>query len=176
MKKLFTLLTFLCLLCSAAALAEDTAAPFTFRNGVSFGMSESEVLAAEGNVSAKQDRERVKGVQLDELKIKHAQDNGHEAKLEYYFLEGKLVAALIEYDDDHGPSYDEVKSALTETYGEASALDLNTLGKGIYLLDDDAKLGKHTDAFLKGTVLIVMHQDDDEVEVGYFDLTASYLK
>ena len=176
MKKIFAMLTVLCLLCSTAALAEN-AAPFTFRNGISFGMTENEVLAAEGNVRFERDREHIRGgLMFDELEIEHIQENAHSADLHYFFLEGKLAAARIEFDDDWGLSYDEVLNELTSAYGAAAALDLNTLGNGIYLLDDDGRLGRRTDAFQAGNALIVLHQDGDDLEVGYFDLTASYLK
>ena len=73
MKKIFAMLTVLCLLCSTAALAEN-AAPFTFRNGISFGMTENEVLAAEGNVRFERDREHIRGgLMFDELEIEHIQ-------------------------------------------------------------------------------------------------------
>lgn len=176
MKKIFSCLIILCLLCSAAALAE-TASVFTFRNGVSFGMTENEVLAAEGGARFDRDREHIRGgVVLDELELEHIRENGHDADLHYYFLDGKLAAALIKFDDDSGLSYDQAKNDLTNTYGPAAALDLNTLGNGVYLLDDDGRLGRRTDAFQAGNVLIVLHQDGDDVEVGYFDLTAAYIK
>ena len=176
MKKIFALMTVLCLLCSAAALAE-TAAPFSFRNGITFGMTENEVIAAEGNIRCEHDRERIRGGALfDELEFEHILENGKDADLHCFFLDGRLVAARIDFDGDWGPSYDEVKNSLTAAYGEASALDLNALGNGIYLLDDDGRLGRRTDAFQAGNALIVLHQDGDDLEVGYFDLTAAYLK
>lgn len=169
MKKMFALLTVLCLVCSVAALAET--GEFTFRNGVAFGMTQDEVLNAEGNAPHKMDVEHAGGIVLDDMEFEDISDNGFEADLHYYFLEGKLIAAVLEYDDD--ASYDQILNDLTNRYGASAALDPAEMGNIMSMLDDDGHLGQ-AQAWKVGQVLIVLGQDGDDVKAGYVDMSAAF--
>ena len=94
MKKMMILLLCMVLACGAA-LAE--AGSFSFRNGVVWGMTQEEVVAAEGSqeydtfeVSAK-----MAGIEYDDVVT-----SGVEAELNYLFINGALMIAGYEYDDE----------------------------------------------------------------------------
>ena len=173
MKKFLILLTALCLLCALSfSLAEEAG----FRN-VQFGMTVDEVIAAEGSARYERDTEHTRGaVTFDELEYEHLTD--HEkyiVDIDYLFSEGKLVAARMEYDDDSRVTFDEIKTLLTGELGEPAGLDLAALGDGIYALDDDGRIGNSQASWTVGSALYVLFQEEDDVKLGWIDLSAAYL-
>ena len=179
MKKLIAILAALCLVCTAfAALAEEKA-PFAFSNGVTFGMTEDEVIAAEGSNAYKKDIEHTHGpVTFTELEYEDIIDaaTGAKADRKYLFADGKLAAVRLDFETKH-ISYDALKSQLS-AYGEFGALDVAALGNGIYAVDDDGTPEKNTVALTDGNMMVVLELDDegDDIDVTFVDLTAAYIK
>ena len=139
MKKAIAALLALCLMLSAAALAGE-AAPFTIREGITFGMSRNDLTAALNGVRYEIDKEDTRiGLIFTQVEVEHTTVNGLRADVQYLLLSDRLAAVRVEYDDDRGV-YDQVRSLLTGTYGEASAVDAAALGNAIYAVDDDGRL------------------------------------
>ena len=72
--------------------------------------------------------------------------------------------------------YDQVKAKLTAQFGDAAAVDLQLLGKGVFAVDDDGRLEVKAEAIVSGHLIIVLEQDEEDVNVTYVDLTAGYLQ
>ena len=182
MKKLFAALTALCLLCcSVAVLAEAAPAAttpnaFYLYNGVSFGMTPEQVIGAHGSQRYERDVEHtIPGLNFDELEYEKVNVLGGTADLHYYFMDGKLIGAKAEYDDNPA-IFEQLKAKLDADFGEGVAPDLSVLGKGIYAVDDDGRLEGKSIAWISGDMIIVMEQDEDDVKVSCLDLSAEYVK
>lgn len=114
----------LALLLLAAALAETDA--FTFRNSICWGMTQEEVLAAEGDPDTETDREDG----LDILRIPEAIHEEAPCRLEYLFFNGALVMARADYDmDSADATLEGLKDRLSSRYGEATTLTTEQLGE-----------------------------------------------
>ena len=179
MKKLFAILISLCLLCTAFAAAADGNEPFAFENGVKFGMTQDEVIAAEGNRNYKKDTEHTHGpVTFAELEYEDIIDEATNAKADrkYLFVDGKLAAVRMEYETKH-IAYETLKEKLGAR-GEFAVLDTAALGNGIFAVDDDGTPEKNVLAFADGNVMVVLELDDegDDIDVTFVDLTASYIR
>ncbi len=176
MKKLFAILTVLCLFCSAVAFAESPAV--TLRNGAAFGMNMNDVIATETSSFYEVDHERTHGpVSFTELEYEHITENGIPADLKYLFVADELVALRISYDmEDAGVSYAAVKDQLVKEYGESAELDLSTLGNGIYAVDDDGRTEGRTEAWINGNMMIVLELDRDDIEVTFVNLDAGFIR
>ena len=175
MKKTFSILLALALILTAAAsLAEGT--PFSFRSGVTFGMSMNDVIAAETVRYDEIDRDRTHGpVEFIELEYEHITENGVRADLKCFFAGDALAAIRVSYET-RDISFRQVEADLTAKYGAAVPVDLNLLGNGIYAVDDDGRLERNAEAILFGNVMIILEQDGDDIDVTFVDLNASYIK
>ena len=174
MKKAVAALLALCLMISAAVLAEEAAAPFTIREGITFGMSRNDLTAALNGVRYEIDKEDTRiGLIFTQVEVEHTTVNGLRADVQYLLLSDRLAAVRVEYDDDRGV-YDQVRSLLTGTYGEASAVDAAALGNAIYAVDDDGRLDSRAECWTAGNVAIVLEMDEDEATVTLVDLTAAF--
>lgn len=174
MKKLFAVLTVLCLVLSMAALAEKVT--FTFHNGVLFGMPQNDVVAAEGNAPHEVDTEHTLGpVTFTEVEYEDITIDNIKADVKYMFVEDALVAIRVDYDDN-AVSYDEIDKTLTAAYGEGADLDAKALGNGVYAVDDDGRPEAKAKLWNGGDVLVVVEQDGDDVDVTYLDAVAAYLQ
>ena len=71
--------------------------------------------------------------------------------------------------------FEQLTEELTAKYGASVAVDMKTLGKGIYAVDDDGHVKRHSEAWNCGNVMIVLENDGDDLEVTYVDLGAAYL-
>ncbi len=168
---LVTLMMVLTLAMTAAA-AEETA--FTFRNNVSFGMNMDDVMATEtGRYEIDTDHTRG-GVTFRELEYEHTSDHNVRAELKYLFVGNELVAFRLNYET-WDISYEQLRADLTAKYGEAGAVDLAKLGKGIYAVDDDGRLERNAEAIVNGNLMIVLEHDHDDIEVTFIDLNAGYI-
>ena len=177
MKKLFAVLTALCLLCSAAfALADEAAAP-ALRSGVAFGMTADEVIAAEPSARYEMEREHTRGpVDFDELEYEDVTENGMNADLKYLFVDNALAAVQLSFDtEDAGVSYARIRDLLAAEYGASAALDTTALGNGIYAVDDDGRPEGAVEAWTVGSVMIVLENDRDDITVTFVDLNAAWL-
>jgi len=160
---------------AAEAPAQTEAAPFTVR-GMTFGMTLEQVIAAETAGRYELDNERTLGpVTFTKLEYEDVRENGVPCDVNYLFVNDLLVAAKINYDtDDIG--FDQLKADLTRLYGESAGLDTAALGNGIYAVDDDGRSESKVEAWTSGDVMIVLEKDDDDLDVTYVDLAASYIK
>ncbi len=175
MKKLIAILSALCLLCTAAAVLGESAAPFTFRNGVTFGMNMDDVIAAENSKYYEIDNERTHGpVEFWELEYEHITENNARADLTYLFVGNELVAIRLGYET-RDIRYEQVKADLTAKYGEPVALDLAKLANGVYAVDDDGRPEGRTEAWVAGNLMVVTEVDHDDIDVTYVDLGAGYV-
>lgn len=175
MKKVFAIITLICVLFAFGASAEETKKTFEIEPGITFGMSQQEVITALGNQKYKMDKEGTRGgFTYAEIEVEDTLVNGLKADIHYYFISDKLVAAKVDYDDSvqNAAVLDFLKAA----YGDAAAdFDLATLGKGIYAVDDDGiPEGTITSWAVENNVAIVMEQEKGETEVTVIDLSAEY--
>ena len=186
MKKLIALMMALCLLCAAVAAVAETATETTaekeglvFPNGVKFGMSPEEVVAAEG-APGKTDVEHTHGgITFDELeyeKVIESRFNNAKVDKHYLFMDGKLVGLCIELKS-RDYSYEQLKASFA-AIAEFAALDYDALGNGVYVLDDEGHPEHNAIAFVKDDVMVVIEPDDDgeDLDLTFVDLTADYIR
>ena len=119
MKKLLAILMTLCLLCAAAACAENQLPePFTLRNGIRFGMNLSEVTALEKVRYHDLDVEDTSGpVSFTELEYEQMRENDVPCEIKYLFVDDGLVAVKFNYETRF-ISYARLKDELTALYGK----------------------------------------------------------
>ena len=176
MKKLLVVLTVLCLVFSMAAMAEGNA--LTFPDGVTFGMSQDEVTANNGNTNYEVDTERTRGsVTFTEVEYENI-DIGENMKgdLAYLFLEDKLVAIRVDFDKKVN-TFEGADKYLTEQIGEGKELGIKTLGNGVFAVDDDGHPEAKAKAWTGDGFAVVLEEDDDgDIDVTFVDLTADYIK
>jgi len=112
--------------------AGGKAAGFSFRNGVTWGMSRGEVLTAEGQPRYESERENG----LDVIEIDRAEQWGADCALEYLFYRDNLVMGRLEYDTrSDSVSVEKLIATLTERYGAPTELDPARLAE--ISLDED---------------------------------------
>lgn len=110
MKRIMIWLVLACVI-AGATLAEGG---FSFREGVAWGMTPDQVLAAEGNPRAEADRE----AGFDILEIEDAALYGGTCDLKYFFKRDALLAAACEYEDaDPAAAFARLSKALTAEFG-----------------------------------------------------------
>jgi len=114
-KRFLAILLFALLIFPSFACAEEPV--FAFRNGLHWGMSPAEVLAAEGRDEAGDEFStyRMYGMTLEDLAL-----SKFEAEITYLFVDGKLAG--LECDPDLWFEFDDedieyLKQALTIVYG-----------------------------------------------------------
>ena len=175
MKKLLVVLTVLCLVFSMAAMAEGNA--LTFPDGVTFGMSQDEVTANNGNTNYEVDTERTRGsVTFTEVEYENATIGDGKGDVTYLFLDNKLVAIRVDFDKKVN-NFEAAEKYLTENFGEGQDLDLKTLGNGVYAVDDDGHPEAKAKAWTGEGFTVVLEEDDDgDIDVTYVDLAADYIK
>lgn len=177
MKKLVAILMTLCLLCAAAACAENQLPePFTLRNGIRFGMNLSEVTALEKVRYHDLDVEDTSGpASFTELEYEQMRENDVPCEIKYLFVDDGLVAVKFNYETRF-ISYARLKDELTALYGEAAVLDVPALGNAVYAIDDDGRPERQAESWTVGDTLIVLELDEDDIDVTYLDLAAPYLR
>lgn len=117
MKKIAAILLAALMLCMSVACAEASEV-ITFRNGLHWGMTPAEVLAAEARAAADDESEvsyTAMAILLEDLAL-----SKFEADISYLFVGGKLAA--LEIDPDLWLEYDTedieyLKQALSIVYG-----------------------------------------------------------
>ena len=173
MKKTLAALMVLCLMFSTMALAETPA--FTLRNGITFGMDMDQVMSAEPSGRYEIDREATRiGIDFYELEYEHVMENNVPVDLKYLFADNALVAVCMNYET-WDISYAQLTEELTAKYGASVAVDMKTLGKGIYAVDDDGRFEGRAEAIISGNVMIIIEADEEDVNVIYVDLNAAYI-
>ena len=153
MKRVFTIL--LVLLFACFALAEEET--FHFREGIEWGMSQKEVLAAEGNPKHETDDDD--GVRT--IEVKGVKQGGVECDIEYGFVHDALFMATIEYDlEETDVSFEQIEDSLKACCGAPS--DFNSDIKSLLSKDDLSDLDAVTSWVLDdGTMIWLMENDDD---------------
>ena len=173
MKKILAIVTALTMVFAAATvLAEENT--FTFRNGVTFGLNMDQVMETETGRYEIDSEHTIGPVEFYELEYEHVSVDDKPADLTYMFVGNELVAIRVNLEE-HAATFDEVKAALTEKYGESAPVDLAVLGNGIYAVDDDGRLERQAEAIVSGNVMIIIEADEDDVDVTYVDLNAAYI-
>lgn len=122
MKKLIVALAALALLliCASIAINEDSA--FTFRNGLRWGMTQAEVLAAEGRTEYDEVdplSSTATACELYDMTVSR-----FEASVSHLFVDGRLVGTNIFPVLQSGDAEEDIeylKQALTTVYGKADA-------------------------------------------------------
>jgi len=182
MKKLFAILVSLCLVFSAAALAETSPADiFTIDEGITFGMTQEELAAILGDTLHDVDTEHTHGpVTFIELEVENTTVFGLKADVKYNLVDDKLVAVKADFDDKETGAYDKLKALFEEKLGSVGlAVDMNALGNGILALEDDGKLevGSSYECWaVGGTVVVVLEKEkDNDVNAYVIDLAADYV-
>lgn len=173
MKRWLAMILVLALL-GCAALAE--AQTFSIRNGVAWGMTQAEVLAAEGN--PKHELENGQNGQV-KLELEDLQTPGGEADLDYLFAGDALVAIKYEFDAEE-TAPDAITGALDAKYGARgngdegrfSALMRALSGDG-FALNTAPRQGDFLYDWAAEDVYIVMtnrlSDDGDDIDLFYFD-------
>lgn len=114
MKK--TLAILLLLVFCFTALAEEAADfTFSFRNGIAWGMSVEEVLAAEGNPKCEvEDEDDAQSIEIEDVEYGDA-----KCDLDYEFLDNELFMITLDFDtEEETITFDDLKAKLVEVYGE----------------------------------------------------------
>ena len=158
-------------LMGCAALAEAQA--FSFRDGVAWGMTQDEVLAAEGNPEYKSfnANDGMTGIEIDDAAIA-----GVEADLMYNFMNGSLVMCGYEFDAED-ITVDALAEQLASEYGPESEADYAAVVE-VYNIMFGA--GGMTEEFLTereahcwtledGTILLLVAYSDDDLDLAYMD-------
>lgn len=173
MKKILAIVMALAMVLTAASvLAEENA--FTFRNGVTFGLNMDQVMEKETGRYEIDSEHTLGPVEFYELEYEHVSVDGKPADLTYLFVGNELVAIRVNLEE-HAATFDQVKAALSEKYGESVPVDLAMLGNGVYAVDDDGRLERQAEAIVSGNVMIIIEADEDDVDVTYVDLNAAYI-
>ena len=170
MKKLIAIILTLCVLCTGFATFADGEA-FSFRNGITFGMSVNDVIAAENSRRHDIDWDRTRGADFTELEFEHVTENNVPADLTNLFVDDKLVAIRVDFET-RDISAAQIEKDLAEKFCAIGALDVAALGNGIFAVDDDGRLEHRTEAINCGDIMIVIEMDRDDTEVTFVDLTA----
>lgn len=176
MKKLIAILTALCLMCSAAAFAEQASA-FTVKEGVTFGMNQNDLIAALNGARYETDTEHTHGAGIifTEVEVEDQNVFGVRADVHYLFFNGKLAAIHVDCDDGSN-AYSQLKAKGTEAYGESAPVDMAKLGNGIYAADDDGRFEGQTECWIDGNVMIILEKEaDGDTDVHMIDLTAEFI-
>ncbi len=175
MKKTIAILAALVLAIAAAAALAETAAP-EFTNGVQFNMDMDQVIQLINQPGYEIDSEKTRGTaEFWELEYENVNDPaGFRADVKYLFVGNGLVA--IHYDMADNVTYDQVKAAFTQTYGEAVPFDAAKIGNGKYAVDDDGILNDCKEMIVTDTLAVVLEQDHEgEAGATILDLTAAYI-
>ena len=152
MKKLLAIM--LLMMFAFCACAEES---FTFREGIEWGMSQKEVLAAEGNPKYESDDDD--GVRT--IEINNLTQGGAKCSIEYGFAHDDLFMATIEYDlDETSVSFDQIEAKLTQRCGAPS--DFNSDIKSLLSKDDLSDLDAVTSWVMDDGTMIWLMENDDE--------------
>ena len=153
MKKMLSIMLVLLLAC--CALAEEEV--FHFRKGIEWGMSQKEVLAAEGN--PKYDTDDDDGVRT--IEIEGLKQGGEKCDIEYGFAHDALFMATIKYDlAEASVTFEQIEERLTERCGAPS--DFNSDIKSLLSKDDLSELDAITSWVLDDGTMIWLMENDDE--------------
>ena len=176
MKKLtVTLLALVMVFALAVASADDV---FSFRNGITFGMTEDEVIAKENVQPHEIDTERTHGpVTFKEVEYENLTDDNVRGDVKYLFHDNKLVAIRVGMET-RDITAEDATLFLTEKIGEKTDYIAERLGNAIYAIDDDGVPEENTVVFLGKNVIAVLEVDDDgdEIDITFLDPNADYIK
>ena len=161
---------------SMAAVAEQS--PAALCNGVYFGMTMDQVIAAEPSRFSEIDNNRTRGpVDYVGLEYEPVDVFGMRADVKYLFAGDTLAAIQMKFDtEDYGVSYEAIKDSIVKQYGESTPLDLAALGDAIYAVDDDGRLEGRAEAWMVDSMAVVLERDHDDVDVTFVDLSQNSLK
>ena len=113
LKKFLLMILVICiLLLGVCASAEEE---FSFRSGIKFGMTKSEVKALEGGTPKQEE--------ADALMYTNEEAAGKDASLIYYFEGGKLYLILVVFEEEHTndnlyiDDFEDIDEALKTKYG-----------------------------------------------------------
>ena len=121
MKKIVAILLAVLTLCTCFACAEESA--FTFRNGLHWGMTPEEVLAAEGRTAF--DAEGSLGPITKALLLADISVSKYTASGACLFVDGKLAGILIDpymMVNNNEEDVEYLRQALSTVYGAAADL------------------------------------------------------
>lgn len=173
MKKLVSvLLAALMLLCCGAAMAEAPA-PFSFRGGLTWGMTAEEVIAIEG---VQPDSTEEYSYHITKLVYKSRQVSSYTCPVTYWFVDGGLAQAEMKlgvgesfYFLDLPETVVDMTNALTYAYGEPTGVDamsvsMTAITTGIVpttgiVVDIDAEHVFDTWAPAEGTEITLISHD-----------------
>ena len=161
-----------------AASAADASQPFTFRNGVTFGMTKEEVLATEGNPEIDDDEageEEMNGRMIGFLEIEDVDFEGMEADAEYAFVDDSMTFCGYELDLETDEEYQKVVDALSAQFGPAQEGDAERLNRLMEILTGQTgyyetliRDGK-SNSWATDTLFIILYDTDGDQELAYFD-------
>lgn len=175
MKKISVMMTalMLALAMGTAAMAEGNG--FAFRNGITFGMSMKQVIAGETVRYHEIDNEYTRGgITFAVIEYENVPENNVRADLKYLFAGDELAAIRVNYET-RDISYEQVKADLAAKYGKAGSVNLAVLANGIYAVDEDGELEGRAEAIVSGSLMIVIEQDEDDIDVTFVNLAAAYV-
>jgi len=173
MKKIAAILLAALMLCMSVACAEASEV-FTFRNGLHWGMTPAEVLAAEARAAADYESEvsyTAMAILLEDLAL-----SKFEADITYLFVEGKLAA--LEIDPELWLEYDAedieyLKQALSIVYGPVDeTLPVPAYVQTLMEINDYAVTCGWQPA--ADTYIGIMH-NGRHIRLGYFDVNVDYV-
>lgn len=114
--------------------------PFTFRDGIAFGMTMDEVIAIEGEPSEQFERLN-KQYALLVMYLAKPSASGETENITYYFNgAGEMIACAVVFGDasDAEAAYDQFEKSLTQEYGKPSGDGMKAFLKTITFLENVA--------------------------------------
>ena len=174
MKKGIGMMLLASVLCAGTFLASQTD-EFTFRNGITWGMSKAEVIGTEGVASSNEDEmDLPDGSKMSFLEIEDVTAAGFGADAEFIFIDDALVCCGYEFEDE--TDRDKLLKSLEAKYGQSSPVDWEVVFTLTMPLGGDMTYLQNTDFSCEWDVsddlYMMMYDDDGEIDVVYLDRAA----
>ena len=163
------------LLPACTAFAAETSQPFTFRNGVTFGMTKDEVLEAEGNPEANTGDDNINGRTVTYMEIEDTTFAGLTAAAEYVFIDDSMTFCGYMLDMESDEDYDKAVEELSAEFGPAQELDGDRLDHLMEIVSgEDGYTGRmieggKSNCWATDAVFVVLYDNEGDQELAYFD-------
>lgn len=149
-----------------SAMAEG----FTFRNGVTWGMTPEQVQEVEDGEFTITDSVSDAGIKRVFMEKQGVEAAGAKANLEYLFYEDKLMVCVYMFETEE-MSLEKIQAALEAKYGETTEVDVEAINAtletiGATIMDDESSAWWS----LEDGTLIWATGAYGDIEVNYIDL------
>ncbi len=182
--KLLFLLALVCavILAAAPALASGTA-PFSFRNGICFGMSEQEIIqteAANGEVDQDAWESSDMSFQSPGLSLLASKTtvkvSTYDAVVGYFLVSDQMQGAAYDFAAGSSAMYQDLSAALTAVYGAPQTVDFDVVAQALHRLvpsvNNNAPAGAAPDVpawQLDNVTIYLFYYDTDMLGILYLN-------